>query len=46
VEQDHSRIKARVQRILGFTKFYNPRRVLIGIEFMPKIHKRQYDLAA
>jgi len=29
VEQDHRRIKARVQPMLGFKKFYNARRVLI-----------------
>jgi transposase-like protein len=46
VEQDHRRIKARVQAMLGFKNFYNARRVLIGIEFMQKIHKGQYDLAA
>ncbi len=45
VEQDHRRIKSRVQPMLGFKKFYNARRVLIGIEFMQKIHKGQYDLA-
>lgn len=45
VEQDHRRIKARVQPMLGFKKFYNARRVLIGIEFMQKIHKGQYNLA-
>jgi putative transposase len=45
VEQDHRRIKARVQPMLGFKKFYNARRVLIGIEFMQKIHKGKYDLA-
>ena len=46
VEQDHRHIKARVQPMLGFKKFYNARRVLIGIEFMQKIHKGQYDLAS
>src|SRR5918997_1841850 len=45
VEQDHRRIKFRVQPMLGFKKFYNARRVLIGIEFMQKIDKGQYDLA-
>jgi len=45
VEQDHRRIKARVPPTLGFKKFYNARRVLIGIEFMQKIHKGQYNLA-
>ena len=44
VEQDHRRIKARLQPVLGFKTFYNARRVLIGIEFMQKIHKGQYDL--
>ena len=43
-EQDHRRIKARVQPMLGFKKFYNAGRVLIGIEFMQKIHKGQYNL--
>ena len=46
VEQEHRRIQARVQPMLGFKKFYNARRVLIGIEFMQKIHKDQYNLAA
>ena len=32
--------------MLGFKKFYNTLRVLIGIEFMQKIHNGQYDLAA
>ena len=45
VEQDHRRIKARVQPMLGFKKFYNARRVLIGIEFVQRIHKDQYNLA-
>lgn len=46
VEQDHRRIKARVQSMLGFKTFYNARRVLIGIEFMQKIHKGQYRLSS
>jgi transposase-like protein len=33
VEQGHRRIKSRVQPTLGFKKFSNARRVLIGIEF-------------
>ena len=45
VEQDHRRIKARLQPMLGFKKFYDARRVLIGVEFMQKIHKGQYKLA-
>jgi hypothetical protein len=32
--------------MLGFKTFYNARRVVIGIEFMQKIHKRQYDFAS
>src|SRR3954469_3211609 len=39
VEQDHRRIKARVRPMLGFKKFYNARRVLIGIEFMKSFTK-------
>jgi transposase-like protein len=42
VEQDHRRIKARVQPMLGFKKFYNARRVIIGIELMQMIHKGQF----
>jgi transposase-like protein len=43
VEQDHRRIKSRVQTMLGFKSFYNARRVLIGIEFMHMVHKGQFD---
>jgi transposase-like protein len=42
VEQDHRRIKFRTQAMLGFKSFYNARRVLIGIELVKKILKRQY----
>ena len=42
VEQDHRRIKFRVSPMLGFKKFYNARRVLIGIELMQKILKGQF----
>ena len=42
VEQDHRRIKFRVQPMLGFKKFYNARRVLIGVELLQKLHKGQY----
>jgi len=42
VEQDHRRIKARVGPMLGFKKFYNARRVLIGIELIQKLVKGQY----
>ena len=45
VEQDHRRIKSRVQPMLGFKKFYNARRVITGIEFMHKIHKQQFHIA-
>ena len=41
VEQDHRRVKGRLQPMLGFKTFYNPRRVIIGIELAQKIHKRQ-----
>jgi transposase-like protein len=42
VEQDHRRIKSRVQPMLGFQKFYNARRVLIGVELLQKLSKGQY----
>ena len=42
VEQDHRRIKTRVQPMLGFKKFYNARRVIIGIELMQMLHKGQF----
>ena len=41
VEQDHRRVKGRLQPMLGFKTFYNARRVIIGIELAQKIHKRQ-----
>ena len=46
VEQDHRRIKSRVQPMLGFKKFYNARRVIIGIEFVHKLHKDQFLLGS
>ena len=42
VEQDHRRIKSRIQPMLGFKKFYNARRVLIGVELLQKLTKGQY----
>lgn len=44
VEQDHRRVKKRVQPMLGFQSFDNARVVIGGIEFAEKIKKRQYDL--
>jgi transposase-like protein len=44
VEQDHRRVKFRVQPMLGFKSFYNARRVLIGIELMQKIIKGQFRI--
>src|ERR1700746_2431134 len=46
VEQDHRRVKFRVQAMLGFKTFYNARRVLSGIELMTKITKRQFRVPA
>jgi transposase-like protein len=46
VEQDHRRIKFRVQPMLGFKTFYNARRVLIGIELLQKILKGQFRMPA
>jgi transposase-like protein len=45
VEQDHRRIKRRVQPMLGFKTFYNARRVIMGIELMQMLHKGQFRLA-
>jgi putative transposase len=42
VEQDHRRIKTRVQPMLGFKQFYNARRVIAGIELMQMLHKGQF----
>ena len=44
VEQDHRRVKGRLQPMLGFKTFYNARRVIIGIELVQKIHKRQFAI--
>ena len=43
IEQDHRRIKSRIQPMLGFKTFYNAQRVIIGIEFIQKILKGQYQ---
>jgi transposase-like protein len=44
VEQDHRRVKFRLQTMLGFKSFYNARRVIIGIELAQKIHKHQFEI--
>jgi transposase-like protein len=44
VEQDHRRVKSRIQPMLGFKKFSNARRVLVGIEFVQKILKGQFRI--
>jgi transposase-like protein len=44
VEQDHRRVKSRIQPMLGFKKFSNARRVLVGIEFVQKIIKGQFRI--
>ena len=44
VEQDHRRIKARVQPMLGFKTFYSARRVILGIELMQMLHKGQFQM--
>ncbi len=41
VEQEHRRVKGRLQPMLGFKTFDNARRVIIGIELAQKIQKRQ-----
>lgn len=44
IEQDHRRVKTRVQPMLGFQSFENARVVIAGIELAQKIRKQQYDL--
>ena len=44
LEQDHRRVKGRLQPMLGFKTFYNARRVIIGIELAQKIHKGQFAI--
>lgn len=44
VEQDHRRVKRRINPMLGFKSFENARVVIAGIEFVQKITKGQYDL--
>jgi putative transposase len=44
VEQDHRRIKSRVQPTHGFQKCYSARRVLIGVELLQKLSKDQYSI--
>ena len=46
VEQDHRRVKFRMQPMLGFKKFSNARRVLMGIELVQKIIKGQFRIPA
>ena len=46
VEQDHRRVKFRLQPMLGFRRFYNARRVIAGVELAQKIHKGQFTVPA
>ncbi len=32
--------------MLGFQRFYNARRVIVGIELAQKIHKEQFEIPA
>ncbi|PYT20184.1 MAG: hypothetical protein DMG57_43075 [Acidobacteria bacterium] len=45
-EQDHRRVKFRLQPMLGFQRFYNARRVITGVELAQKIHKGQFAVPA
>ena len=44
VEQDHRRVKFRLHAMIGLKRFYNARRVIVGIELAQKIHKRQFAI--
>ena len=46
VEQDHRRVKFRLQPMLGFQRYYNARRIIAGIELAQKIHKEQFEIPA
>jgi hypothetical protein len=37
--------QVQVQPMLGFKKFYNARRVIMGVELMQMLHKGQFRLA-
>jgi transposase-like protein len=44
VEQDHGRVKRRVNAMLGFQSFENARVVIAGIELAQKISQRPHEL--
>jgi transposase-like protein len=44
VEQDHRRVKFRLQAMVGLKSFFNARRVIVGIELAHKIHKHQFAI--
>jgi transposase-like protein len=44
IEQDHRRIKQRLQPILGFKRFETASVTIRGIELAAKIKKQQFDL--
>ena len=44
IEQDHRRVKSRVNVMLGFKRFRNAAVTLSGIELMHRIRKGQFDL--
>jgi putative transposase len=44
VEHDHRRIRARVGPMLAFKRFFNARRVLVGVELVQKIIKGQFQV--
>ena len=46
VEQDHRRVKFRLQPMLGFQRFYHAQRVIAGVELAQKIHKGQFAVPA
>ena len=46
IEQDHRRVKSRVNVMLGFKRFRNAAVTLSGIELMHRIRKGQFDLTS
>lgn len=45
IEQDHRKIKSRVNAMLGFKRFTNVASTLSGLELMPRIRKGRFNLA-
>lgn len=45
VQQDHRRVKGRLQPMPGFKKFYNARRVIVGVDLARKIRNSRFAIS-